>query len=189
MAYLYTLCAVLPFMMILCWQDWKYRKLPNLLTIGLAVMALIVRLWTGGAWGLLDGILGGLVCGGFLLILFLLKSVGGGDVKMLFAAGVITGLRFAFAELLFVSICGLLVGLLMLCFGLVASTRLRHYLRVLFDWRYDRKKGASELPPKTDERMRVPFGVAIAAGTVLTLLYAWYLELGSDSGAAEIGGM
>lgn len=176
MPYLYTLCIVLPCMLILCWQDCKYRRLPNAMTIGLAVMGLAARLWTGGLPGLCDGLLGGLVCGGFLLIPFLMKSAGGGDVKMLFAAGVITGLRFAFAELLFVSLFGLLVGVIMLCFGLVASARLRHVLRVVFDWRYDRKKGAAELPPKTDERMRVPFGVAIAAGTVLTLLYAYSLE-------------
>ena len=95
---------------------------------------------------------------------------------MLFAAGVITGFRFAFAELLFVSLSGLLVGVVMLCCGRVAFARLRHYLRIVFDWRYDRRKGAAELPSKSDERTRIPFGVAIAAGTVITLLYAYYLE-------------
>lgn len=178
MSYLYTLCAVLPCMLILCWQDCRYRRLPNTLTIGLAVLALIVRLWADGLAGVVDGVLGGLVCGGFLLIPFMMKSAGGGDVKMFFAAGVITGVRFAFAELLFVSLFGLLVGLVMLCFGMVTSARLRHYLRVIFDWRYDRKKGAADLPSKNDERARIPFGVAIAAGTALTLLYAYYLETG-----------
>lgn len=176
MSYLYTLCAVLPCMVILCWQDCKYRKLPNVMTLGLGGIALIARLLTGGFPGSLDGVLGGLVCGAFLLIPFMMKSAGGGDVKMLFAAGVITGFRFAFAELLFVSLSGLLVGVVMLCCGRVAFARLRYYLRIVFDWHYDRRKGAAELPPKSDERTRIPFGVAIAAGTVITLLYAYYLE-------------
>lgn len=176
MPYILTLCAVLPCMLYLCWQDCKYRKLSNTMTLGLAGLGLAARVWTGGLSGFCDGLLGGLVCGGFLMIPYMLKSAGGGDVKMLFAAGVITGFRFAFTELLFVSLIGLLVGLIMVCFGLVTTARLRHCLRIVFDWRYDRKKGAENLPKKTDERTRVPFGVAIAAGTVLTLLYAFYLE-------------
>ena len=83
------------------------------------------------------------------------ESAGGGDVKMLFAAGIIVGFRFSFVELLFVSVSGLILGIVMLCFGLVASRRLIHYIRVFFDWRYDRKKGASELPPKQDEKGRI----------------------------------
>ena len=78
--------------------------------------------------------------------------------------------------MLFISLTGLLLGLVMLAFGRVRSSRLKHWLRVIFDWRYDRKKGAENLPPKNDEKERVPFGVAIALGTVFTLIYAYYVE-------------
>ena len=76
------------------------------------------------------------------------------------------------------SIAGLVLAIVLLCLGKVAAKRLLHYLRIIFDWRYDRKKGAEGLPPKESEKGRIPFGVAIAAGTLATLAYAYWLEAG-----------
>ena len=148
------------------------------MTMGLAVLCAIGRLCIEGMAGLIDGILGGLVCGLFLFIPFLMKSAGGGDVKMIFATGVIVGFRYSFAEMLFVSIAGLVLALVLLCLGQVTYKRLVHYIRIVFDWRYDRKKGAEGLPPKESETGRIPFGVAIAIGTLATLCYAYWLEAG-----------
>ena len=78
---LYLLCAVTPCLLVLCWYDCKYRKLPNVMTIGLAALALLCRVFTGGMAGLYDGLIGGLVCGFFLFIPFLMKSAGGGDCR------------------------------------------------------------------------------------------------------------
>ena len=176
MIQIYTLCIAMPILAILCWTDCKYRRLPNLYTLGLALIGLAWRLVFGGLGGLVDGILGGCVCALFLLIPFLMKGVGGGDLKMIAAAGIFTGLRYCWAEMLFVSLTGLALGLGMLVFGRVRSSRLKHWLRTLFDWRYDRKQGAENLPDKSDEKERVPFGVAIALGTILALIYAYYVE-------------
>jgi len=142
----------------------------------MAVLGLIWRFAFGGIPGLVDGLLGGLVCAGFLFIPFLMKGAGGGDLKMMFAAGIFTGFRYCCAEMLFVSIAGLLLGLVMLIAGKVNAARLKHFLRTIFDWRYDRKSGAENLPEKKDEKTRVPFGVAIAIGTVVTLLYIYFME-------------
>jgi hypothetical protein len=142
----------------------------------MAVLGLIWRFAFGGIPGLVDGLLGGLVCAGFLFIPFLMKGAGGGDLKMMFAAGIFTGFRYCCAEMLFVSIAGLLLGLVMLIAGKVNAARLKHFLRTIFDWRYDRKSGAENLPEKKDEKTRVPFGVAIAIGTVVTLLYIYLME-------------
>jgi hypothetical protein len=142
----------------------------------MAVLGLIWRFAFGGIPGLIDGLLGGLVCAGFLFIPFLMKGAGGGDLKMMFAAGIFTGFRYCCAEMLFVSIAGLLLGLVMLIAGKVNAARLKHFLRTIFDWRYDRKSGAENLPEKKDEKTRVPFGVAIAIGTVVTLLYIYLME-------------
>ena len=173
---IYTLCITVPILAILCWTDCKYRRLPNIYTLSLAVIGLVWRFLFGGLGGLVDGILGGLVCALFLLIPFLMKGAGGGDLKMIAAAGIFTGLRYCWAEMLFVSLTGLVLGLGILAFGRVRSSRLKHWARTLFDWRYDRKQGAENLPDKSDEKEHVPFGVAIALGTVLALIYAYYVE-------------
>ncbi len=173
---LLSLCIVVPLLAILCWHDCRYRTLPNTYTLGLAVLGLLWRMAFGGVGGLVDGLLGGLVCALFLLIPFLTKGAGGGDLKMIAAAGIFTGLRYCCAEMLFVSLTGLLLGLVMLICGKARASRLIHWLRTVFDWRYDRKKGAVELPDKNDEKGRVPFGVAIALGTVFTLFYAYFME-------------
>lgn len=181
MSQIYLICATVPCLLVLCWYDCKYRKLPNVLTLGLAGLALLCRIFLPGPDGVLnsvlDGLGGGLICGLFLFLPFLFRSAGGGDVKMLFATGIIVGFKYSLTELLFVSLAGVVLAILLLCFGLVGGTRLKHYLRVLFDWRYDRKAGAEKLPPKKDERGRIPFGVAIAAGTLATLIWAYYREL------------
>ena len=121
-----TICVVTPLLVILCWKDCRYRLLPNTYTIGMAVLGLIWRFAFGGIPGLVDGLLGGLVCAGFLFIPFLMKGAGGGDLKMMFAAGIFTGFRYCCAEMLFVSIAGLLLGLVMLIAGKVNAARLKH---------------------------------------------------------------
>ena len=171
-----TICIITPLLAVLCWYDCKYRRLPNVLTLGLILLSLIWRICMGGWYGFVDGVLGGLVCGAFILIPFLMRGAGGGDLKMIFGTGIATGLHLSFAELLFVSLTGVVLGLGMLVFKRVDGRRLKHYLRCVFDWRYDRKAGAESLPDRTDERGRVPFGVAIAIGTVITLCYAIYVE-------------
>ena len=150
-----TALLIAPVLCVLCVKDVRHRTLPNVWTLALALECAILRLAFGGLGGLMDGILGGFVCGGFIFLPYLMKGAGGGDVKMMFGAGIAAGLRLCVAELLFVSVSGLLLGLGMFVAGKVAF----------------RKKGR-----KDDEAYRIPFGVAIAVGTECALLFAWALE-------------
>lgn len=156
---------------VLAYQDCRYRCLPNVLTLGGALFALAWRFGDGGMAALMSGIWGGFVCGIFLLLPFILHAAGGGDVKMLFAVGCVMGLRQAPAVILFTSFAGLLVMIVMLIWGHADPRRLKHYARVLFDWRYDRKAGAAALPSKSSEKCCIPFGVAIAIGTWVAILF------------------
>jgi len=156
---------------VLCYQDCRYRRLPNALTFGGAAVALVWRLGFGGLPTVTDGLLGGMVCGLFLLLPFILHAAGGGDVKMLFAVGCATGLGRTAEVILFTSLSGLALMLVLLIAGSVDARRLKHFLRTVFDWRYDRKAGAAALPPRSHEKSRVPFGVAIALGVWLTLAF------------------
>lgn len=148
------MALVMPILTVLSVKDWRHRTLPNRWTLALALVAFVVRLAFGGISGVVDGALGGFLCAAFLLVPFLLRGAGAGDVKMMFGAGIAAGLRLCVAEMLFVSICGLLLGLAMLAAGRTG---------------FGRKAAARGVA------FQVPFGVAIAVGTVMTLGYALWL--------------
>lgn len=157
---------------VLSWYDCRERRLPNWLTVGGAAVALAWRLGYGKDWGLfLDGFVAAVAAGLFLLLPFLMHGAGGGDVKMLLAAGAIVGLARLVNLLLVTSLAGVVMGLGMLLTGHLDGARLKHALRCLFDWRYDRKAGAANLPPKESERVRIPFSIPIAVGTLAALLW------------------
>jgi prepilin peptidase CpaA len=110
-----------------------------------------------------------MVAGGFMLVPYLLRGAGGGDVKMLVAAGAIAGWSQVIYLLWYTSLCGIILAVAMVMMRQLETARVRHYVRCLVDIRYDRCAGAAELPPPTDARVRIPFGLAIAAGLLLTV--------------------
>ena len=150
--------------------DLRWRLLPNWLTLGGAALVLVVRLSIGGWPGLVDALAAGVVAGLFLLLPFLVRGAGGGDVKMLFAAGAMTGWNRVLLLLWCMSLAGLVLAVVMLALNQVEGHRLKHYLRCAVDWRYDRTEGAAALPPKESAKVRVPFALAISAGLLLALL-------------------
>lgn len=168
---LYIFVALTPWLALLCYYDCRFRRLPNMLTLGMAVVILAWRLGNGGWSSVLSGLFGGLFCGLFLLIPFYLRGAGGGDVKMLFAVGCALGVSRSASVLLLTSLSGVVLAVVMLLCGMADGKRLKHFFRSIFDWRYDRKAGREKLPPKNDEKSRVPFGVAIAVGTWLSLFF------------------
>ena len=159
-----------PGLVFLCVSDVRRRTLPNAWTLGGLCVALAVAAGFGGTPGFLDS-LAAAGCGVLFLILpFLLRAAGAGDVKMLAACAAFVGLANVPFFLMAVSFAGLFVAAVMVFTRQVSAARLKHAFRTLFDWRYDRRAGAAAIPPKDDERARIPFGVAIAIGTWATLV-------------------
>ncbi|MEI8039854.1 MAG: prepilin peptidase, partial [Verrucomicrobiota bacterium] len=117
-----------------------------------------------------NGLAAGAVAGVFLLLPFLLRGAGGGDVKMLFAAGAVAGWSRILYLLWYMSLAGLVLAVVMMVFKWADGRRLQHYLRCLVDWRYDRKAGAAGLPPIDSAQVRIPFSLAIGAGLVLAMV-------------------
>ena len=159
-----------PWLAVLCVKDLKTRRLPNAWTLGGLAAGLVLDLGWSGVAGLVDGLEAAGVCVLFLIIPFLVRAAGAGDLKMLAACGAFIGMRQVLLLLLAVSFAGFFVAVGMLVTRKVGAARMKHAFRSLFDWRYDRKAGRAALPPKEDEGNRVPFGVAIAIGTLATLI-------------------
>ena len=152
-----------------CGWDIRRRVVPNRLTLAGAAVALAARLGYGGWPLLVDGFAAAAVAGFFLLIPFLLRGAGGGDVKMLFAAGAVVGWQGVLPMLWVTSLAGLVMGVAMLALGRLDGARLKHLARCAVDWRYDRRAGALALPPREDARSRIPFSVPIAVGLLAVL--------------------
>jgi len=150
-------------------SDWRTRTLPNVWTFGGAAVALALAFGRGIPYGCLT-LLTGFFCFLFLLLPYLVRAAGPGDIKMMAAAGLFAGPGRAIDLMLSVSVCGLVLALAMLAFKLVDASRLKHFLKCCFDFTYDRKAGRAALPPRSTEACRVPFGVAIAAGLVWVLV-------------------
>ena len=161
----------------LAWSDCRYRRLPNYLTLPgvviFPVMYYFLMGWKGVGYSLLGGAIGGF----FLLIPYLLRGAGAGDVKMLLAVGCLSGYPGIFLTLFITSIAGLLLGAVMIAAGKTDAARVKHFFRSCFDVKYDRKAGKDALPEFVKKKVRIPYGVAIAAGMWFNLLYTTYLML------------
>jgi len=84
---IYPFIAVILFTSVALTTDLKSRRIPNWLTVSAAILGLVYHIATGGIAGLLLS-LGGFATGfGFLLLLWLTGSGGGGDVKLMGAVG------------------------------------------------------------------------------------------------------
>lgn len=179
--WLLFLMVVVAWCAVLSWMDCTTRRLPNMLTLGGAVGALLFRWVVGGGGAAVDGFAGGCLAGVFLLIPFLMRAAGGGDIKMLFAAGCLSGFHDVLAMLVIISLVGGVYGIGMLLLNRVDPARLKHFLRCMWDWRYDRRAGAQQLAPRETERARVPFSIPIAIGLLMVLFGRWIASAGAGT--------
>ena len=166
----YVIAAATPWVAVLAWYDWRFRRLPNPLTLGGAAVILAWQFGWGGVPYLLNSLLGGAIAGGLLLIPFLIRAAGAGDVKYLCAGGLLVGFPAVLPMLLIASLAGLVLGAAMRISGALDGARVKHLFRCLFDWSYDRAEGRKTLPDREDEKARIPFGAAISVGIWTTLL-------------------
>jgi prepilin peptidase CpaA len=157
------------------WFDLKERRIPNALTVSALGVALLIAL-IGGLPSVGASLLGAGIC--FLLALpfFLVRGLGGGDVKLLVAFGAFLGPTRIAAAMLVTAFVGGAMGLAaMIRQGAVRQTFLNLYAMLS-------TVGRRALRPKqegeghfwvtldTPGAVTVPYGVAIAAGA----LYAWF---------------
>ena len=163
------LVLLVPYLTAMAVMDVRTRRLPNVWTLGGLAAGIAVQAGWDGLAGVRNALGGAAVCALFLLIPYLVRAAGAGDLKLFAACGAFTGLSGAVTLLIAVSLAGFVLAVALLVARRAGLPRLKHAFRSVFDWRYDRKAGAAALPPVESESGRVPFGVALAAGTILTV--------------------
>ena len=154
--------------------DVGTRRIPNFITVGGMAVALVVRLSMGGVDSLLGGLLGALLA--FLLTfpLFMLRSMGGGDVKLLTAVGAFLGPYNTFIALLATALLGGLLAIVVSLQRRRLGASLTGTFTVMRGLALKAISGGEvdAVPTlETEGALTVPYGVAIAVGAVIGLLW------------------
>lgn len=109
-----TILGLAPLLVALVWAaavDVRTRRIPNWLTFGLLAAGLARPLMPAAPITMADATLGALSGIGLLLPLFLLRAVGGGDVKLLAAVGAWLGPAGVMAVFVVEAMVGMVVAI------------------------------------------------------------------------------
>ncbi len=167
------LAALSAMLVLAMWQDATVRRIPNPLVLWGALTALGLALSPHGI-GLGSAIVGGMVGFFVFLVLYLLRVLGAGDVKL---AGA-TGLFLGHPDMLWVSLLILLAGgILSVAWALLTGqlgTVFKNLRTGLTQFWLNRQHGQPSTPATFPlSRSRMPYAVAIGAGTAFHVLSTW----------------
>lgn len=151
--------------------DVKSRRIPNYITVPAFFTGLLLHLFLGGWKQMLTALAGGLICGVIFLLFFIAGGMGAGDVKLITAVGTIAGLSHVAYILALTAITG---GVMALVLAL-ARGRLKQTLMNVGEIASHHKKSGLQPHPdinvKNVKTLRLPYALAIAGGSVLTLYF------------------
>jgi prepilin peptidase CpaA len=165
----YLLCACLCASVGAAW-DLRTRRIPNLLTAPAFAAGLLLHLAVGGWHALLLSAAAGLSAGAVFLLFMIAGGMGAGDVKLMAAIGALAGFGHLFAIFVATALMG---GIFALALAL-AKGRLKSTLGNVGT--LIGHHGAMGLRPHPDlnlqqpATLRLPYGVAIAAGCWIVYL-------------------
>ena len=149
--------------------DVAIRRIPNAFTLPAIVFGLLLHFGLGGWRQLATAAAAGLGCGVIFLLFHLAGGMGGGDVKLITAAGSIAGLSLMGPLLILTSFAG---GMMAIALAL-SHRRLKQTLINLWVLvGHHRTHGLAPHPKFNSgnaQTLRLPYGLAIAAGSALSL--------------------
>ena len=149
--------------------DIRSRRIPNFVT-GPAILAgLLLHLGLDGWFGMLTSFGAGLICGLVFLIFYLAGGMGAGDVKLITAAGCLVGLSNSPSLLIVTALVG---GVMGVAFALMRGQLRSTFVNVQSIATHHMVQGLIPHPEhnvRNRNSLRLPYGVAIAAGSCITL--------------------
>ena len=144
--------------------ELKESRIPNWLTLSGMALGLLIAYLNGKGW--FWSSMGGLVIGfGFLFIFYVFGGIGGGDVKLMGAAGALMGADLIKPALFYTALIGGFLAIMMVIWRRDFWMRIAWSCQRLAFWQ---KPSGSQPAPAAP--VSVPYGVAIAVGCVGALL-------------------
>ena len=149
--------------------DLRSRRVPNILTLTAAVVAFAFHGFSSG-WPALVMSLGGWVVGLMLFMpLFLLRGIGGGDVKLLAAIGAWLGPIPTIWVALFAALAGGVLAVIVSAYHGYTRQAFTNVWGLLSYWRIMGIRPHPALTLESSKSPRLPYAVPMAAGLGLAL--------------------
>lgn len=144
--------------------DFKCRRIPNKIVLPAILLGIVVNTIHSGVNGLFTATVGFMVGGCFLSVFYLMGGMGAGDVKLMAAVGAFLGME----KIIIVLFLTALVGALMAFYTIIT-----HFLqKPILDKLFHQDSLSMNVTPHAVNPLKksIPYGVAIAMGTLGTLL-------------------
>ena len=166
----FSLLAIV--LLIAAASDVRFHKIPNWLTYTAVILAVVYHTAMKGLEGLLFSI-GGVGVGIAVLITFyLMGGMGAGDVKLMGAVGGLLGPKGVFMAFLFTAVIGAIWAFTLLTFHGYLKETTKRFKTTLETFILTRRFVYTS-PPEGEKRPGLCYGVAIAAGTFISVVWGF----------------
>ena len=155
--------------LVACVIDVREHRIPNWLTFGSAVAAVIFHTVVGGGHGFAGALLGWATGAALFFLPFALGGLGAGDVKLIAALGAWFAWPDALWLGLFTGIAGGVVAVVVALARGYLGRALANVRLLLIHWRVSGLRALPELTIQHPDAPKLAYGVSILAGTVVTV--------------------
>lgn len=155
--------------LLACVPDLRTRRIPNSLTLGAAVVALVFHAAVHGLAGFGLSAAGWLVGAALFFPVFALRGMGAGDVKLLAAVGAWLGPGDVLWVALITSIAGGILGILVAAYHGYLRNAMTNIFALLMHWRHSGVQPLEQVTLSGSRGPRLAYAVPIAVGTMVTL--------------------
>src|SRR5450759_709626 len=154
--------------------DVLQHRIPNWLTYPGIVLGVVLRGVLFGWKGLGSAGEGLLLTGGIMFLFYAVRAMGAGDVKLMAAIGSLVGPGQAIVVLLATAICGGVMAIVISVYRGRLGATLRNLGSVLWFHARSGLQAHPELNLDNPTDLRMPYGLAIATGTLYAFLLTWW---------------
>jgi prepilin peptidase CpaA len=155
--------------LVACVTDIRSRRIPNVLTFGGALAAVVFHGVTGGGAGLITACGGWIVGVAIFFVPFALGGMGGGDLKLLAALGAWLGPAETVWLALYTGVAGGVMAIVVACARGYLRQALSNMWLLLTHWSVVGIGPVHEVSLAGSTGPRLAYAVPIFVGTVVTI--------------------